>query len=146
MNIARETTELRPTPEGDFNEADSTRRTMEALLNPPENVTPAERALRALRRSIPLWSWFAVLQIAAVTAPPTPTRAEQAARVLAALDSPVNFTNVRPALPDGPKVIVANTSPATFTPHSAILRLDGTSREAPVVVYGVTHWHPLTWR
>src|SRR4051812_32155594 len=99
MNVARETHDsARPDPKF---EGASHREMMKALLADPK-PTQAPWWTRLLR----VLSFASVLQTAVSTTP------AENARILANLETPINFTNVRPALPTGPRVVVA-----PYTPH-----------------------------
>lgn len=71
---------------------------------------------------------------------PKPSPSEMA-RVLSEKESSVNFTHVRPALPEGPKVVVVDSVATVIPRPPEPLRLDGTPRWLPPAVYGETYVH-----
>lgn len=77
------------------------------------------------------------LALAMMVAQLSTPRAARAAAIMATLDSPVNFTNVRPALPTGPTVTIIYSTSFTFSVHDVPRRLDGTSVSQPPAVYGL---------
>ena len=151
MNIARETPVVkRPALAGEAYNGETRNRILEELLKKHEGVLgeyharahspaehflillrrridpPAQRVLAALRQFIPL-----VLALSAALSP------AEGARVLAALDSPANFTHARPAWPDAPRVIIVySTTTIIPVPPRDPYRLDGTLKSSPPVVYG----------